>query len=131
MSIVMEFDATNNILRVTPTGRLTDALLEDAYAAVSRYVASHPPCRGISDFSQVTEVEISSSVIRRLARISPAFPEGYMRIVVAPQGHVYGMARMFQLLGEETRPHLHVVRTMAEAHRLLGVEFPDFRPVVS
>ncbi|MBZ5655937.1 MAG: hypothetical protein LAO56_11765 [Acidobacteriia bacterium] len=131
MSFVMEFDAKNNILRVTPIGRVTDAILTDIYATVARYVASHPPCRGITDFSEVTELEVSSNAIRRLARISPAFPAGYMRVLVAPKGHVYGMARMFQMLGEETRPDLHIVHTMDEAHGLLGVKSPEFSPVSS
>jgi hypothetical protein len=131
MSSLMEFDARNNILRVTPTGQLTDAILTDVYAAVARYAASHPPCRGILNFSEVTKFEVSSSTIRRLARTSPAFPAGRMRICVAPKGHVYGMARMFQILGEETRPDLHIVHTMDEAHGLLGVKSPEFSPVSS
>jgi hypothetical protein len=39
------------------------------------------------------------------------------------------MVRMFQILGEDTRPDLRIVRTMDEAHRLLGVESPEFSPV--
>jgi len=129
MSFVLEFDAKDNILRITPRGCLTDAILADVYATVTSYVASHPPCRGILDLSEVTQFEVSSNAIRRLARISPAFPAGYMRVLVAPKGHVYGMARMFQILTEETRPDLHIVRTIDEAHALLRVESPEFTPV--
>jgi len=39
------------------------------------------------------------------------------------------MMRMFQMLGEPTRPDLHVVRTMDEAYRLLRVESPEFKLV--
>lgn len=34
----------------------------------------------------------------------------------------FGMARMFQMLGESTRPLFHVVRTLNEALEALGVE---------
>jgi len=129
MDFAMDFDAKNNILRLTITGRLTDAVLLDVYATAARYVASHPPCRGITDFSGVTEFEVSSSAIRDLAQTAPAFPTGYMRIVVAPKDHVYGMARMFQIVGADTRSDLHVVRTMDEAYRLLQVTSPEFSPV--
>ena len=52
-----------------------------------------------------------------------------MRVLVIPQIFIYGLARMFQILGEEARRELQVVRTMDEAYHLLGVEFPDFHPL--
>jgi hypothetical protein len=129
MGFVMEFDVRNNILRVTIVGRLTDAILSDCYATIARDVASHPPCRGILDFSEVTEFEVSSDAIRHVAAAPPAFPTGYTRVLVIPKDFIYGLARMFQMLGEKTRPDLQVVRTMDEAYRLLRVKSPEFHPV--
>ena len=129
MGFVLDFDAKNNILRVTLEGRLTDAILLEGYAAAVRYVASHGPCRGITDVSQVTKFDVSNDTIKQLAGTSPAFPTAYMRVFVAPKDFVYGMARMFQILGGETRPNLHIVRTMGEAYRLLQVESPEFVPI--
>jgi hypothetical protein len=129
VNIVVEFDAKNNILRATLEGSMTGAILLDLYARASEYAASHPPCRGILDFSRVTDFEVSSDAIRQVAAAPPALPAGYMRVLVIPQIFIYGLARMFQILGEKTRPELQVVRTMDEAYCLLGVEFPDFRPV--
>jgi hypothetical protein len=93
-------------------------------------MSSHPPCRGILDFSNVTDFEVSSEAIRRVAASPPAFPAGYMRVLVIPHDLIYGMARMFQILGEKTRPDLQVVRTMDEAFRLLQVKTPEFRLVI-
>ena len=129
MSIVVEFDATNNILRGTLEGRMTGAILLEFYAAATKYMASHPPCRGILDFSEVTEFEVSSDAIRHVAAAPPAFPTGYTRVLVIPKDFIYGLARMFQMLGEKTRPDLQVVRTMDEAYRLLRVKSPEFHPV--
>jgi len=129
MAFIMDFDARNKILRVTLQGRVTDAIMLDCYATVATYVASHSPCRGITDISEVEEFEVSSDTIRRLAETAPAFPTAYMRILVAPKAHVYGMARMFQILGGKTRPNLHIVRTMDEAYSLLQVESPEFSRV--
>jgi hypothetical protein len=125
----MDFDTKNNLLRVALEGRVTDAILLDAYAAVERYVASHGPCRGLVDISGVTKFDVSSHVIRELTRRSPAIPKGYMRVFVAPLDSMYGMVRMFQILTELTRPDLHVARTIDEAYRLLRVEAPEFTPV--
>ena len=52
-----------------------------------------------------------------------------MRVIVVPIDFIFGLARMFQMLGEKTRPDLHVVRTLDEAYRLLQIESPEFRPV--
>lgn len=129
MGFALDFDARNNILRMTLQGHVTEASLLDAYATVARYVASHAPRRAIADFSGVTKFEVSSKAIQELARSSPAIPRGYMRVIVAPLESMYGMARMFQLLSEATRPDLCVVRTMEDACRLLRVESPEFGPV--
>jgi|SRR5580704_8152129 hypothetical protein len=130
MGFVMDFDAKNNILRGTLEGPLTGAILLDSYDAATRYTASHPPCRGLWDFSKVTaNADISSAIIRQVVGKSPIIPAGYMRVVVAPQDFLFGMMRMLQILSEEARPELHVVRTLDEAYRLLRIESPEFSPI--
>jgi len=129
MGFVLDFDVKNKILRVTLEGRLTDTILLGSYVAAAGCVASHPPFRCIVDFSGVTNFEVSSAGMRQLAERAPAFPTSYMRVLVAPRELSYGMARMFQILGEKTRPNLHVVHTMDEAYRLLQVESPEFGPI--
>jgi hypothetical protein len=129
MGFVLDFEARNNILRVTVEGRLTDAIMSDGYAAASRYVLSHPPCRGIIDLSKVAEYDVSTDALRQLAGTSPPSARAEMRIVIGPRDHVYGMNRMFQALAEKARPNLQIVRTMDEACRLLRVEAPEFVPV--
>ena len=129
MSFVIEFDAKNNILRGTLKGRVTDAILLDCYSAAARCATSHPPCRGIWDFSDVTEFEISNAAIRQAAVTRPIIASGYMRVIVASHDFMFGMMRMLQLLSEEARPELLVVRTMDEAYRWLLLDAPDFARV--
>jgi hypothetical protein len=131
LNIVLDFDAKNNVLRGTIEGAMTGAMLLNLYAEAEKYMASHPPCRGILDFSRVTDFEVSSEAIRQVAASPPVLPAGYMRVLVIPQIFIYGLARMFQILGEKTRPELQVVRSMDEAFHLLGVEYPEFHPVSS
>jgi hypothetical protein len=128
MGFVMDLDAKNNILRVTLDGRITDAILFDGYAAMGKYLASHPSCHSIGDFSLVTRADISSEAVRQLAA-APPLPTPALRILVAPPDSIYGLARMFQILGEKTRPNFHVVRTMNEAYSLLQVKSPEFSPL--
>jgi len=43
--------------------------------------------------------------------------------------HIFGLARIFELEGEATRPNLHVVHTEHEAWAILSVKEPRFEPV--
>lgn len=129
MALVLEFDAKNNILRGSLKDRVTDAILLESYAEAARFAKSRPPCRAIWDFSEVTDFDVSSHTIRKLVGTPPIVARGYMRVVVAPNDFLFGMMRMLQILSEQSRPELHVVRTMAEAYRLLQIESPEFSVV--
>ena len=85
---------------------------------------------GIMDFSPVTEVALSTEFLRQLANRDPIGDATKQpRVVVAPSDLQFGLARMFQITGERTRPLLHVVRTMNEAFAALGVQSPHFEPL--
>lgn len=47
-------------------------------------------------------------------------------IIVAPQNVLYGLSRMLELLSTDTRHNIHVVHTMDEALKLIGVPSPTF-----
>jgi hypothetical protein len=126
---VLHFDVKNNVLRHTFRGRLTDTELVEGYYQAGKYVARHPPNRIITDFSDVTSIEVSSQTVRTLAATPPKLPVGCARVFVTPKNALYGMARMFQILTEKNRPDLSIVRTLDEAYRLLGIASPEFTPV--
>jgi hypothetical protein len=87
------------------------------------------PRAGIVDLSSVTEVALSAAFLREIAKQEPAMVDATRpRIIVAPTAVVFGLARMFQMLGESTRPLLEVVRTLDEALAALGIQSPGFEP---
>jgi hypothetical protein len=130
MGFYLEFDAGNNAVRLTFEGTVTRADIGGgAYSALQSFVQTRPPCKGIADFSRVTQVEASSLAIRQRAKLGPAMPGGQMFVLVAPQDHMYGLSRMFSMVAEETRPNLRVARTMDEAYNLLGISSPQFTRV--
>jgi len=124
MGYFFEFDATNKVLRCCRNGRVTDALLLEAYSVARKLLESRSSCRAIDDYSVVTEFAVSTHTIKALAENSrsSAFKE---LVIVAPQVHIYGLARMFSILTETSRT-VHAVRTMEEAYSLLGVSTPGF-----
>ena len=129
MGFFLEYDQSNNTVRLTFEGSITpDDIGGGAYNTLRSFVASRPPCKGIADFSNVKVVEVASRMIQDRARLPPVLG-GQLFVIVAPEDHLFGLSRMFSLHAERTRPHIHVVRRMDEAYRLLGIETPEFKPV--
>jgi len=126
-----EFDPVNKILLSRLDGRLTDESMAEFHETAWKRAAAVDPHAAIVDFSSVTEFAVSSESVRQLARQKTPLPNSRSmpRVIVAPQTHAFGLFRMFQIVGEPTRPLLSVVRTMNEAFAALGVASPNFEPL--
>ena len=123
MAYSFEFDSRNQILRGRFENRVTDKELKAYYQVATQHAARINPQAGITDFSAVTDFDVSHETIRKLAALPPVMPGPCEpRFIVAPMPAIYGMARMFQFEGEATRPNLHVVHTMREVSAILGVQ---------
>jgi len=53
-------------------------------------------------------------------------PTEHPHFIVMPNTTGYGLARMYQIVGELSQPLVHVVRTLDEALAVLGVQSPHF-----
>jgi hypothetical protein len=127
MVVCFEFAEAEGVLRVTLSGEITDYAVMEIWSKGRGIVESFLSCKSIVDLSGLTHFNVSTSTITRLARShSPDLPT---RVFVAAKDVVYGSTRMFQVLSENTRKNVHVVRTLDEAYKLLGVESPKFTPV--
>lgn len=131
MAFKFEFDPVNKILLGRFEGRLTSESVADFYSAIRKYSTSTDARAGIWDFSSVTEFTATSESIRGLGRQEPAMPDAANRprFIVAPDIFLYGISRMFQIVGSDTRPLLQVVRSMDQALTALGVQSPNFEPL--
>jgi hypothetical protein len=123
-----EIDPVNKVLRAVFEGALTDDVLREYYHTAPGVVASVQAVTFIADFSAVTSEEITSNVIRELAHSPPLIRDPTPRAVIALSDYVYGMVRMFQMLGEK-REMLYVVRSMSEAREVLGLPELHFVPL--
>ena len=127
MGFWFEFDPGNKVLLVRVEGQLTDELLAELYPTLRKQSVATDARAGIVDFSSVTEVALTSAFLREMAKQEPAMVDATRpRIIVAPAAAAFGMSRMFQMLGESTRPLLEVVRTLDEALVALGIESRGF-----
>lgn len=108
---------------------LTETLYMDCYDAVRRFVAEHGPVSGIVDLSSVDRFELSPAFLRKIAEMTPAFPVGTTRLVVAMRPDIYGSVRIVHALRSMNPAPIELVRTTDEAFADLRVTRADFAPV--
>ncbi len=130
MPYSFDFDSKNNILRCRLHGRVTDETLKEFFRTGAEYAIRTHPSVGVVDLSEVTSFEASAGAIEEVARSKPVLrAPNLRRIIIAPSPEVYGMMRMFEIHGEETRPDLLVVRAERDAWATLAVLNPRFEPI--
>jgi len=117
-------------LRIDPQLKLVHSIyygeLEDNDLSEQRFqIANHPDFRPdfsyILDLTGVTKLRVSTAAVRECATSPSLFVRDAIRVMVAPAEAVFGMSRMYQMLAEETRPNLQIVRTLAEAYKIVGI----------
>ena len=121
-----EYDSTNRIFAVRMHGTITDSIFKACYAETPRHVRGREVRAALMDLSDVARYDVSTAAVRDVSRLAPLFPDPTPRWVVAPQDHVFGMARMFQMTSPAGRDRLHIVRSMADAYAALRVTTPNF-----
>ncbi len=130
MAFHLEFDPTNRILGCRFSEAVTDDELTYFYRMATLLAESLDPLAGLVDFSAVTSFESNAEFMRKLAALPPIMPKTErIRVMVAPTDHIFGLARLFGIEGEATRPNHYVVHCVREAWELLGVQEPEFRPI--
>ena len=122
MSLTIEINTTAR----TVYSKFTGAINESEVYAVVPHLAQRsdfdPTFSHIIDFSAVTSASVSTNFIRVLAQERPLFDREARQIIVAPQAHIFALARMAQILRERQLPNIQVVRSLHEACAILGIE---------
>ena len=128
MGYKFEFDRVNKILLLRFEGRLTDEMVAEIHRTARIHWAATGARAGIADYSSVTEFPLSAELVRTLARQGAPMPEPNENplFIVMPSTTGYGLARMYQIVGELTQPLVSVVRTVDEALAALGVQSSHF-----
>jgi len=106
---------------VTFRGEISDADLMNIGPTTKLNPLFEPNFSEIVDFSAVTGGNVSTAALRALAQHESIYSHASKHVVIAPQAHVFGLSRMFQVFAEATRPNTVVVRTLEEARQYLGL----------
>jgi len=124
---ITNLDPTHRVLRVTITAAvLTHELAEDCYRSVALIASRGGPYAAIFDLSGATGTSLSANDVRSQALYAPAVPGDRIRVVVAKDLSVFGMARMLQLYRDFMGGQLQVVRSLQEAYDMVGARPEDF-----
>jgi hypothetical protein len=118
----VKIDVNQRLVVATYSGEISDAEILDLASQISFHPDFDPSFSIMWDFSAVTAGTISTSAIRELSRRESILSPTSMHVVIAPQDHIFGLFRMGQVLAEEMKPNIVVVRTIDEAWEHLGLE---------
>lgn len=131
MPYSFHFDAENRIVLARFTGALSDEEFTEFFRVGGRKVVAAADFRSmIIDFSELTAFDVSTDTVRMIAWEEPLDTDlSRLRVIIATEPHIYGLCRIYASHGEDTRPNLHVVRSLEHAYAILSVVNPKFEPM--
>lgn len=129
VAVSLSFDESSRVLLITFNGEVRDEVFLDRYAEAKQWISTHGYVSQLADFRDVTAFRVTPSAIREQANREPLAPDQYLRVVIAPQKLIYGMFRMLEILGSETRDRFYLVPTLEEAYETLGITRAHFKPI--
>ena len=124
------FDCRHRVMLCRFSNRMTPEDLRRLDAEGRAFAAREGSVRGIVDFTDVTVVDIPTSVIADLGRVQPMMGQQAERVFVVPRPELFGLGRLYaayQRSGGNAEPRL--VATMAEAYAVYDLHDPDFQPL--
>jgi hypothetical protein len=118
MPFDFELDRERRIVLSRASGSVTDEELLDHMARTRELFKAgvlNSTWAQIADFSEAEDASgVSSIGVARLSEGNP-WPRGTARVVIAPKDVQFGLARMYQLLGDLQDHGLEVTRSVADA----------------
>ena len=119
LSVEFTIDVSQKVVIVTFAGEISDVDLIEIGPLTKSHPLFDPSFSEIVDFRAVTGGNVSTGTVQTLAQRTSIYNHASKHIVIAPQPHVFGLTRMFQVYAEKTRPNTVVVHTLDEAREYL------------
>ena len=121
MPTKLKIDRAAGVVYSTLYGELRTPDLVHHIAEIREHPDLNPFFSELVDATEVTSLNLPSGDIQRFAMQESPFEPSARRVLVASEDLIFGLARMFQTFGSDRRPNFAVVRTLAEARQLLGL----------
>jgi hypothetical protein len=124
-----EFDSEHKILRLVLEGDIEGEEYSRLTAEIRAKAKRMRPLAGITDGGGITNFNVSSQSLRSAAFEGSPYPAETQRYIVAPSDYLFGLARMYELMGNHSDGKFHVVRRMEEALAGLGAANAKFERI--
>jgi len=124
MSTTFRIDTELGVIFTTCKERVTDPEAISYLRAVAQHPDYNPIYKHLIDCAEIEIFEISADLTRSIAQ-KKLFSSRSRCAIVAPQDHIYGMARMFEL---QHTGSVQVFRDLASAEKWLGLDAPAYPP---
>jgi hypothetical protein len=118
--VIISIDHEQRLAKRTYSGVVTSHDLLDSIREYRSTPGFDPSYDELMDFRAAEKIEAPVEDIRQCAITPVPFSNDTKRVILAPQELIFGLARMYQILGEDIHPNISVVRTLEEANRILG-----------
>ena len=112
-------DPARSLVLTRAWGILTGADMLNHARRLSADPRFQPQFSQLLDFRDITELPITAVEVREVAALNP-FGPGARRAIVVASDVAFGMARMYQILVEQSPQEFEVFRDIDEALRWLG-----------
>src|SRR5262249_43981183 len=117
----IDLDPTHGVIRLTVLEESVSLeCAEDVYKHLSEVASRGGPYAALYDLSWAKGTRFPPDLFRAFARRSHPFPGGKTRVVVGKEPHIYGLARLFQICGDNVGKEFEVVHTLEEAYDIVG-----------
>lgn len=116
-----EFDSEHKILRMVLEGDMEAEEFLGLHSEIRAQVGRLHPLAGIADCASIENFNVTSQTLRTAALQGSPYSPTTPRYIVAPSDHLFGLARMYELVGDAGKGKLEVVRTLEQALADLGV----------
>jgi len=124
-----EFEPVHRILVLVYEGDVQGSEVEEANREMAKHVARLKPAGGLADLTAVTTLNVKAHEMRRAALQPSPYPADVPRFIIAPTDHLFGMARMYEIIADRPPEKLTVVRSWKAALDGLGVQEARFRRI--
>ena len=127
MNFQVDLDPSHSVIRVTVFEETVSLeCAQSVYECLSRIAAAGGPYAAIYDLTMAKSTSRPTEFVRDFARREPSIPTGRAQVVVGKETVIYGLARLFQLCGENAGHPFEVVHSLKEAYNIVGDRPEDF-----
>ena len=128
-ALLVPFRRGHQDVHVQAVGAVNDLQLIELYNRLHREPAFIACCPIVCDFTAVTEVSISSSVIESLAKSARSYTN--FVAVIAPRAAAFGLSRMYQIIADPEDARINVFAEAKEALVWLGTKWATCQSTVA